>query len=849
VDKWDPPPFPGYEKLMRKALLALLALILVLAPVFAGEPPKPGSKAAYARARGLSKAFRQKVLNERILPTWSKDGGRLWFRLATRHGASSWFTVDAESGERRAAFDPGAVAAAVAASGGPKLDAERLPVKRMDIDERGTIRLLLIADARAFVVAVQDGKVEVEPADGKTPFDLVARPPGARSGTSRRETAIVFMNATEQEVTLFWIDGQGNRRGYGKLGPGAVRSQHTFAGHAWIVVGSDGKDFAGFVGEEWPAIARIRGEVPARATGGGAVRPPAERKRRVVFRDHGVFLRMRGSKKETALADVGTADDEYGGPIHWSPDGRYVLVFRHRPARRHPVTVVESSPKDRVQPRVRTFDYLKPGDRIRTSRPVLFDVRNRRAVPLVGDLLPNPWSVSRVHWAADGSRVYFVENRRGHQQVRLVGVDAKTGRIRVVAEERSPTFVDYSNKLFVHHLEETDEVIWMSERDGWNHLYLIDRAKGRVRRQLTRGEWVVRGVDYVDEKSRTLRIRLMGRTEGRDPYHIHHARVNLDGGGLTRLTTGNGTHEVVWSPDGRYFVDRYSRVDLPPVHELVRADGKTLCELARADTGALEEAGWRAPEPFAASGRDGKTTIWGVIYRPTHFDPERRYPVIESIYAGPHGQHVPKSFRPFHGPQALAELGFITVQIDGMGTNWRSKAFHDVAWKNLKDAGFPDRIAWLRAAAEHEPAMDLSRIGIYGGSAGGQNAMRAVLDHHDFYDAAVADCGCHDNRMDKIWWNEAWMGWPIDESYAANSNVTDAHKLGGKLLLMVGELDRNVDPASTMQVVGALIAADKDFELVVFPGRGHGAGGTPYGVRRTRDFFVRHLLGAEPRAN
>ncbi|MDF1729583.1 MAG: S9 family peptidase, partial [Sulfitobacter sp.] len=246
-------------------------------------------------------------------------------------------------------------------------------------------------------------------------------------------------------------------------------------------------------------------------------------------------------------------------------------------------------------------------------------------------------------------------------------------------------------------------------------------------------------------------------------------------------------------------------------------------------------------------GRDGTTDIWGIIHRPSNFESGRTYPVIESIYAGPHGAFVPKSFRATTGPAAMAELGFIVVQIDGMGTNHRGKAFHDVCWKNLGDSGFPDRRLWIEAAAKHEPAMDLTRVGIYGGSAGGQSALRALLAHGDFYHAAVADCGCHDNRVDKIWWNEAWMGWPIGPHYAEQSNVTQAHRLTGDLLLIVGETDENVDPASTMQVVSALIDADKDFELLVMPGVGHGAAGTPYGTRRQRDFFVRKLLGVEPR--
>ena len=249
-----------------------------------------------------------------------------------------------------------------------------------------------------------------------------------------------------------------------------------------------------------------------------------------------------------------------------------------------------------------------------------------------------------------------------------------------------------------------------------------------------------------------------------------------------------------------------------------------------------------------AKGRDGRTDIHGIVIRPSNFDSGKKYPVIEDIYAGPHGFFVPKEWGLGLRQRTLAELGFIVVQIDGMGTNWRSRAFHDVCWKNLRDSGFPDRIAWLKAAAASVcPQMDLTRVGIFGGSAGGQSALAALLHHGDFYRAGVADCGCHDNRMDKIWWNEAWMGWPVGPEYAENSNVTHAAKLTGKLLLTVGELDHNVDPASTMQVVNALIAADKDFEMLVAPGRDHGAGERPYLVRRRMDFFVRHLLGVEPR--
>jgi dipeptidyl aminopeptidase/acylaminoacyl peptidase len=359
---------------------------------------------------------------------------------------------------------------------------------------------------------------------------------------------------------------------------------------------------------------------------------------------------------------------------------------------------------------------------------------------------------------------------------------------------------------------------------------------------------VVRRVERVDAKNRQVWFRAGGIWPGQDPYYIHFARINFDGSGLVVLTEGDGTHEIEYSPDRTYLIDRYSRVDLPPVTELRRtSDGKLVCKLEAAVMEPLRATGWQVPERFMAKGRDGKTDIYGVIFRPTTFDPKKQYPVVEQIYAGPQGAFAPKAFRAYYHHQAMAELGFIVVQMDGMGTSYRSKAFHDVCCKNLTDAGFPDRILWIKAAAAKYPYMDLTRVGIWGGSAGGQNSTGALLFHGDFYKVAVSDCGCHDNRVDKIWWNELWMGYPIGPHYREQANATNAHKLQGKLLLVVGELDRNVDPASTMQVVNALVKANKDFDLLVIPGAGHGACETPYGRRRRADFFVRHLLGVEPR--
>ena len=565
-------------------------------------------------------------------------------------------------------------------------------------------------------------------------------------------------------------------------------------------------------------------------------------------RDHNIHLRDRKTGEESALSTEGTEGDGYEAGVHWSPDSKRFVALRTAKGDDRKVFLVESTPKDQLQPKLQSYDYLKPGDRLPVTKPHLFDVGARAAIPIDDALYANPWSIEDYRWSPDSRRFTFLFNQRGHQVLRLVAVDAETGEAKAIVDEHSETFIDYSNKTFLHHLDDSGEILWMSERDGWNHLYLIDSATGAVKSQVTRGEWVVAGVNHVDEGRRQLLFRAMGIRSGQDPYYVHHARVNFDGGGLVILTEGDGNHTLRPSPDDRFMLDTYSRVDLPPTTELRDAgDGHLILELERADWSALLETGWKAPERFVAKGRDGKTDIFGVIYRPTNFDAGKKYPVIEQIYAGPHGAHVPKAFAPFHHAQSLAELGFIVVQVDGMGTNWRSRAFHDVCWRNLADAGFPDRILWMKAAAEKYPQLDLSRVGIFGGSAGGQNALGALLFHGDFYKAAAADCGCHDNRMDKIWWNEAWMGWPIGPHYAEQSNATNAHKLRGKLLLTVGELDHNVDPASTMQVVDALIKADRDFELIVFPGKDHGAGGSPYGTRRRNDFFVRNLLGVEPR--
>jgi dipeptidyl aminopeptidase/acylaminoacyl peptidase len=570
-----------------------------------------------------------------------------------------------------------------------------------------------------------------------------------------------------------------------------------------------------------------------------------------------VFLRPAGTTQTaTALSFDGSEGNYYTlRSIAWSPDSKKLVAYHTRPGYDRQVHYIESSPADQIQPKHSTVAYRKPGDALDIAYPALFDIAARKETEIDRALFPNAYSLTPPTWWKDGRGFTFEYNQRGHQLYRVVEVDGQSGKARPLIEETSNAFVDYrplaeglsdTGKEYRYDLNDGKEIIWASERDGWEHLYLYDGVTGKVKNQITKGEWVVRFVDRVDQEKRQIWFQAAGMVPGQDPYFAHYYRIDFDGTGLTGLTDADGTHSVTFSPDRQFYVDSWQRVDLPPVAQLRHTDDqKVVMDLDQGDSSALLAAGFRPPEVFVAKGRDGKTDIWGTIVRPMNFDANKKYPVIEQIYAGPQGSFVPKTFSAVSATQALAELGFIVVQIDGMGTNNRSKAFHDVAWKNLGDAGFPDRILWHQAVAKKYPYYDLTRVGIYGTSAGGQNSLGGLLFHPDFYKVAVTNSGCHDNRMDKIWWNEQWMGWPIGPEYAASSNVDNAHLLQGKALIIIGEMDNNVDPASSLQVVNALVKANKHFDMMYIPGQNHGVAalGTQHYLQ---DYFVHNLLGVEP---
>jgi dipeptidyl aminopeptidase/acylaminoacyl peptidase len=798
----------------------LPTLLFVLAP---SSAQGQGTLEDYRRAATINQRFTNLTVNVAQAPVWVGPT-RFWYRKSVK-GGNEFVLVDAATGEKKPAFDHARLAAALGIAAGGTFTATTLPFNDFTFVPR------------------DDAMIEVDATGSRYQCGLAqyqctrigaARAAGAPGGGRGGATGILPGGVTADAPTASTAclpagagagrGGQGGGRG-GRGGGGADDNQ---AG----CISPDGQSIA-FIQNFNVAVRPVSGSGRATAGIGGS----------------------GGTPQFTLLTYDGSEGDAYQQmSIRWSPDSKKLAAYRRRPGYTRLVHYVLSSPLDQLQPKDTSIFYRKPGDVLDVVRPVLVDVANRKSVVVDPATFPNPYQISQATWRKDGRAFTFEYNQRGHQAYRVIEVDATTGAARAVISEDTPTFFSYrplsgnatdhgSNWRF--DIDDGKEVLWMSERDGWAHLYLYDGVTGRVKNQVTKGEWIVRAVDSVDVAKRQIYFRASGMMADRDPYFLHYYRINFDGTGLVKYTEANGNHTISWSPDRQYYVDMYSRVDLPTVSELRRVSDLRMTPIERGDMSAQLATGWRAPEVFVAKGRDGKTDIWGIVVKPLNYDPKKKYPVIEQIYAGPQGSFVPKTWGGGAGLQALAELGFVVVQIDGMGTNNRSKAFHDVAWRDLGDAGFPDRILWHKAYAAKNPWYDITRVGLYGTSAGGQNAMGGLVFHPEFYKAAYANSGCHDNRMDKIWWNEQWMGWPLGPHYEASSNTVNASKLQGHLMLVIGEFDTNVDPSSGYQVANALIQSNKYFDLLVVPNGGHGAGGQ-YATKKRNDFFVQWLLGVRP---
>ena len=576
------------------------------------------------------------------------------------------------------------------------------------------------------------------------------------------------------------------------------------------------------------------------------------------IRDFNVWIKENGTNKEYQLSFDGAEKAGYG-QVRWSPDSRTIFAMKQYEVDTRQILLAESRPTNQTQPNYRWIDYAKPGDALAQNIPVLFNVETKQQIPFDASSFNNQYSLYFSAWSPDSKYAIFHYNQRGHQVYQIVAINTETGEYRALVDEQSNTFI-YYNDIVTRYLDGGNTLLFTSERDNWRHLYTVDIATGNVK-QITKGDWNVREILHLDEeqgiilcyanglKAKEERGNVApgtvsaagkkGKPQGEDPYNKHLIKVEIATGKVTDLTPENGHHTVYFNGNYSYFVDNYSRPDMAPVAVLKESgSGKVVLPLQTAKLDRLLETGYTLPEVFVAKGRDGKTDIWGTIHRPSNYDPSKKYPVIEYIYAGPHDSFVDKNFVIRNRFDRLKEMGFIVVYIDGMGTDNRSKEFQDVCWRNLKDAGFPDRILWMKAAASVYPEMDIDKVGIYGYSAGGQSAMGALLFYPEFYKVAVALCGCHDNRMDKIWWNEQWMGYPIGPWYGESSNVDNAHKLQGDLLLINGELDDNVDPASTLQVVSELVKHNKQFEQLYLPGHNHNLG-SEYITRRIYEFFYR----------
>jgi dipeptidyl-peptidase 4 len=594
---------------------------------------------------------------------------------------------------------------------------------------------------------------------------------------------------------------------------------------------------------------------------------------RAFVRDGNLFVVSVNDGREKQLTTDGTVDAPYATPVmdpktmiaqgtatpvvepalSWSPDSRRIATFHLSQEGARRLAIVQSTPPDGANPRMFEYLYPLPGDiAVPLANGVFFDVQTGKRVDMALAAEPMLYYLApEFTWTADSKAVLERVTERGYKALQLYRVEAATGAASLLSEDRSDTYVDFWSHSWSYD-DKSDTVYWTADNTGFLQTYAIDARTG-ARRQITSGDWRVASIAGVDQSAGKLLIVGTGREAGRDPYLRHLYAVPKKGGALQLLTPEPLDHDVSVSPDGRYFVDNMSLINVPTRSVLRRSsDGRSVRELGRADITAFIAAGYRLPEPFEALAADGQTPIYGAIFKPADFDPGQRYPIIEEMYTGP--QIVSMTAKSFEagllsrGQNSLAQLGVIALTIDGRGVAGRSRAFQQPSYKNLHAVGLDDHIAGIRALAAKNAWMDVSRVGIHGYSAGGYDVVKAMTERPDFYKVGLSASGVQDNRLDKAWWNEQWMGDKLGPLFDANSNITWASKLTGKLFVVHGELDENVPLANSLRLVDALMKANKDFELLIVPNAFHPVEAVPYFHRRRWDFFVRELLGKMPPA-
>ena len=597
----------------------------------------------------------------------------------------------------------------------------------------------------------------------------------------------------------------------------------------------------------------------------------------VFIRDYNLWAKNLTNGQETQLTTDGVKDFGYAtdnaGWIHserpvvtWSPDSRQIATYQQDERGTRDMYLVSTNVG---APKLEAWKYPFPGDSVifRISRVIINQGPDGRPRVVRLQMPPDPHrstvsdhvscggEICDVQWYPDGSHLAFISSSRDHKSAWFRVADAQTGAVRTLVEERMPTQVGDASltENLWRVLPASNELIWWSQRDNWTHLYLYDLTTGRLKNRITTGEGNVEEIVRVDDKTRTIYFMGEGKEAGRDPYFQHLYKIGFDGRGQTLLTPENANHVVSASPDGRYFVDSYSTPNTPPVTVVRDANGRVVQTLERADISRLVATGWKPPMPIKMKARDGKTDIYGLMYTPSKLDSSRKYPIINNIYPGPQSGSVgSRSFSPARGDnQALAELGFVVVQIDGMGTPGRSKAFADTYYGRMGDNTLPDQVAGMKELAQRYPFIDIDKAAIWGHSGGGFATADAMFRYPDFFKVGIAESGNHDNRNYEDDWGERYQGLLVrtdgSDNYAEEANETHAKNLKGKLFLVHGEMDDNVPPYNTQLVVDALVKAGKDFDLLMLPHARHGYGvDANYVMRRRWDYFVKNLLGAEP---